>query len=383
MSLFGKILGGVEIVAGAVLDAYSFGLAGNTLIAEGTLTLGQNTLGGSVGNFLRSGYGTALQVAVGLGSAAYGMLGNAAVAQAGDANATTSGFMQNVDLSQSDIQAMQSEVGNTMAADGLTPGEVNLANTAVDQATAADAAATGGVPGAAPTSVDSQLTANASQVAANNTNQAATAVNAGDAPEPGLDTTTSNPIQNETPVANTPAGATAQAPATATTAPSTGATPAATAATTASPGGVKGFLSAAGKMIEAHPNLAMIGGQAIAGYAQGAQQESMMNKEIAAQQWANMQWQNNPSEVQAMQAAAAQPITVPSGYLSRAQAVKNLMSGSSSQTGPVIGVQPGQPSTPTQVTAPAAPVPVGMMPGTVAPPGGVQATPNAPRGGVI
>ena len=367
MGLFNNILGGLEVVAGGVLDYFSYGLAGNTLIAEGLLTLGKENLGGSVGKFLNSGWGTGLQLAVGLGSAAYGMLGNATVAGAGEANATTSGFLQASGTDQQTLQALQSGADAGALAD--SPTAINLANTTVDQATAANSARTGGVAGAAPTSADSagQLTANSAQAATAQTAQAQVATGAG----AGTDATAATPIQQLQPVGS---GVTNPAiPADVTGSVNDAANAAASG----------GMLSKAGAYLQKNPMVAMMAGQTVAGLGEGLANEAAMNKEIAAQQYFNKQWDQgvNPSSVAAMQASAAAPITVPAGYLSRAQAVKNLMQGNTSQTGPVVGVQPGQPNTPTQVTPPPTVMgPLALNPAT--PAGATQATVAAPRGGV-
>jgi hypothetical protein len=104
------------------------------------------------------------------------------------------------------------------------------------------------------------------------------------------------------------------------------------------------------------------GGQIISGVGQGIAQNEAIEKQIAAQQWGNLQWQNQ-SQVDQLQAAAAQPITVPQGYLQRAAAVKGLVAGNAG-----LGPTPGQPISPFT----AAPTPPGMKaPTNLAPAGGV------------
>lgn len=111
------------------------------------------------------------------------------------------------------------------------------------------------------------------------------------------------------------------------------------------------MLSKAGDFINKNPGVATVAGNALSGMAQGASQQKIMQEQIAASQWGNMQWQD-PSQVAKLQSAAAQPIGVPVGYLNRAAAVRNLMNNAGGgQTAPISG----------QPTAPAPTVkPVGM-----------------------
>jgi|HubBroStandDraft_4_1064222.scaffolds.fasta_scaffold00106_30 hypothetical protein len=102
------------------------------------------------------------------------------------------------------------------------------------------------------------------------------------------------------------------------------------------------------------------GGQILAGVGSGIAQNEAIEKQIQAQEFGQLSYQNQ-SEVAQLQAAAAKPITVPSGYLQRAQAVKNMVGASPAPT-------PGQPISPFT----AAPVPPGMQsPTTQNPTGGM------------
>ena len=137
-------------------------------------------------------------------------------------------------------------------------------------------------------------------------------------------------------------------------------------------------LSNVGKWMNANPMGAMMGGQALSGLAQGIMGQKSIQEQIAAQQWPNLAW-NNPANTAQVQTAAAQPITVPQGYLNRAAAVRTLMN-STPGGGSALPAPPStQPTTPapSQSTVP----PVGMSPGGgPVPVVGMGAT---PRGGVI
>ena len=137
--------------------------------------------------------------------------------------------------------------------------------------------------------------------------------------------------------------------------------------------------TAAGKVGDAlsTPAGMIMGGQALSGWASGKAQENIMQRQLAAAQWGNNQFMQ-PAQVANMEAQAATPITVPSGYLARAANARNIVNGAVSQTTPLSGAPP------PPMQAPSLPVP-----GTQ-PPGGASAGPvpiyasNAtPRGGVI
>lgn len=98
-----------------------------------------------------------------------------------------------------------------------------------------------------------------------------------------------------------------------------------------------GLLAKAGKFAMS-PGGGKIIGDVVQGIGNGMSQNSLMQKQIAAQNWANLQWRD-PAQTGKVQAAAAAPITVPQGYLSRANAVANLANGGGG-TGPAMGPQP-------------------------------------------
>ena len=115
---------------------------------------------------------------------------------------------------------------------------------------------------------------------------------------------------------------------------------------------------------------------AVGGLGSGMMQQSAMEKQIAAQQWGNAQWQD-PNQVAQFEAAAAQPITVPTGYLQRAQQIRSMMAG---------GV-PTPSSGPVPMSSAMAPPGVGgpVPMSAMGAPGGAMAapTPQNPRGGAI
>lgn len=85
----------------------------------------------------------------------------------------------------------------------------------------------------------------------------------------------------------------------------------------------------------------------IGGIGNGMAQKQMMEDQLKAAQWGNMQWQNQ-GQVDKMQAAAAQPITVPQGYLQRAQQTRSLMQGNQGMQ-PLPAASPGAPLAPSPV----------------------------------
>lgn len=354
MGLFSKILSAAEIVGGVALEFVPGGqLAGAMLITAGIGSSG--LVGGSIGKFLNSNLAKGLMGAVSLGSAAVAMYG-ASVAQAGaEAAAQTS------QAASQEMASMGNDIATTAGsdADSAITNTGMMADSQVSQQVSAIASqdpSNFAVSGTTPASAAAQNTqimgtgpnAQASQAAAQNTNAATQAVQPQAAPgSPGapagsgsptgaaasnLDTTSANPSgQPLSPGLQNPMAQ-----------PSTGGVP------PPGGGGVGGMLSKGMDYIGKNPGVAVMAGNALSGMAQGAAQEKMNQQQIAAQQWGNLQWQN-PAEVSQLQAAAAKPITVPQGYLARAQAVRGMM------TQPVGGVQPLPAASPG---APLAPSPV-------------------------
>ena len=361
MSFLSGLLSVVGIAA-AVLLPGPLGLIAGGLLAT-SFAAQQGWLGGSLKNFFSSGVGQGLTAAISLATAGASIANDisavapdagAATASAGadasvastaagasplstgagslaygtdaGAAATPGGFLADNGTSINGyISGLQSSLDPGETADGLPPASIAAANSAADTAAQqAGMSAAGAPPGSITNESASNLgtNTNPATTAAQNTNAATQAVNPTSTPQATAGASAQTPSQ----MAQTGPGGLQGAPA---------ATPPASGGGS----GISNFLTSAGKAIEAHPTLAVLGGQTLAGLAQGASQQKQLQEMLAAQQWGNEQW-TSPQQLSQLQGAAATPITVPSGYLQRAQAVKNLMTGGSSQTGPVTGIQP-------------------------------------------
>jgi hypothetical protein len=68
----------------------------------------------------------------------------------------------------------------------------------------------------------------------------------------------------------------------------------------------------------------------LGGIGQGISQKQSMQEQIAAMQWADRSF-SDPKQAAQLTSAAAQPITVPQGYLQRAQALRSMTPSSSPQ----------------------------------------------------
>jgi hypothetical protein len=156
----------------------------------------------------------------------------------------------------------------------------------------------------------------------------------------------------------------------------------ATAAQGAPPGMLSKAADAVGGALKT-PQGMLMAGQAISGWAQGKAQENINQRNLAAQQWGNVQW-TQPNQVAQLDAQAATPLTVPQGYLARAAAVRNLMNGSTNQTTPLQSSNGAPPTVaPTQaqpLAAPGAGLATGQASNGPVPVYAMNAT---PRGGVI
>jgi hypothetical protein len=413
MGLLGGIL---DVVAAAVLTYVTWGstsglLAGALLALGGAAQLG--VVGGSVGSFMKSGWGEGLMAAASLGSAATALYGASAInvaTTASDADSAAAMSMQvgnnGADLmgqTSTDVASQSSAIqtSNSFLSSTQTGGDAaNLAaaNPGAPGVTSTDPATVNG-PNSAYANTSSAPAGNMQAAAAQEQNTTS-AVAAAHTAQPGVPGSIGAPGAPAGADAGTAAGATsdqsavasANAPmnpdgspavdqnalsnggTNATVQPSAAAQqygaattqPAAAQPTSGGLGGMlKGALSGAGGgSTGISPMSAGIqaGGQIIAGVGSGIAQNEAIEKQIAAQQWGNLQWQNQ-SQVDQLQAAAAQPITVPQGYLQRAQAVKGMVAGNSG-----LGPTPGVPISPfTQ-----APVPPGMKaPTNTTPTGGM------------
>jgi hypothetical protein len=317
------------------------------------------------------------------GGAAAGTAGTAADATnaagtAGDAAATPT-----VSLTSNEVMAspggpgasafqFQNAEGNSVMADGLTPQGIDAAN---DQGNLISLQnGMGGVGGNEPLSTDSvtNLQNTVTPAAAQNSAAQGAAIKAdtnavnpgGAAPGPSAGATAAG--QDESALA-----AAQQNPGTPAAAPPGGIT-----------GAIKGAADKVGDALST-PTGMLMAGQAISGLAQGKAQESIMQRQLAAAQWGNNQWQDK-NQVAQLDAQAATPLSVPQGYLQRAAAVRNLMNGSTNQTTPLQTANGAPPTvTPPQAQPLAAPG-AGLATGQASSgPVPVYAMNATPRGGVI
>ena len=395
--LLSGLLTAVAIV-GAVFTGGTLGIVAGALMAT-SFAAQQGWLGGGLKKFFSSGIGQGLTTAVGLASVAMGAYSainsvssasdaagaaattntaatadqaanasdmgmNAAAQATGNAAGTSSGFLaQNGTGLTNYANTLAQSSPDMQAASGLSSTEIASTNQALDSAwvNAGSPGAGAPVDPAAATTAAQNLQINApSTVSSNATAAAQNAVNP-TANVPNVDTsipqnTSPTGMAQENGLQGQGAGG-AGAPAAS---------------------GKPGLLSQAISAVNKNPGLATVGGQMISGIAQGISNQKMIQEQIAAQQWGNMQWEN-PGQVQALESAAAAPITVPQGFLNRASALRGLSNGNNSSTGPVTGVQPGQTGAPAPTVAP-----LGMggqnPGGGPVPVAGMGAT---PRGGVI
>lgn len=365
MGFFNDIINAAEVVGGIALIATGtpLGILGGSLL-EASFASQQGWLGGGAKNFFSSGVGQGLTMAVGLASGAMAiesaMSATAPIATAGgsmtatadeaaqgaayqaaNSAATTSGAFaaQNVTAANSQIMAAMSTTASADPSLLAAPsGDILAASANPAVGSQLLQSVTGEVPLDPSTPV---------QAAA----QAGAATTAAVSPQGG--STNINTSANPNTAATTPPGMMSQ---------------------------VGSFLGTAADKVGAAlstPAGMIMGGQALSGFAQGKAQENIMQRQLAAAQWGNTQWEN-PAQVAQLQSAAAAPINVPSGYLARAANARAIMNGAVSQTTPLSGAPP-----------PAIPAPSLPTPGTQ-PPGSAGGGPvplymaNQPtRGGVI
>ena len=393
------IIGVIGIAAAIVTENPMLGIASGALLLSDASQ--QGWLGNGPKNFFNSSAGQDLTLAVGLASAAMSVTSLMSATQTAtastavdSANAAAEGTGDTAAASQAAAATGGADSGIAApsglgdAAPSPTPGASLQAN--LTNPSGQIAAVQSGYPGIA----DSPATTNAvnqmtdSQSLVNMGTGAGSA--SGSAPNSVIAQIQQNdPALNQATNANA-SGVSADQNAVAAPQSQTAASANAAAEGPAGPGGpagaapstgVGGMLNNAASYIGKNPGLAVMGGQALSGWAQGKAQENINQRNLAAAQWGNQQW-TDPNQVAQLDAAAAAPITVPTGYLARAAAARNLMSGSSNQTAPL---QSGPPS-PTAPPAAAPTVqPLGMNnPGgsgsTPVPIAGMSAT---PRGGVI
>lgn len=366
MSFLGKAL----TVVGAVVGIAAAVASGGTLaiLAAAFLTVGAavsvGLIGGSIGKFMNSGVGKGLMMACALGSAAtalYGMDASAVSAAQQAQNVAGSQGLANAAANPAVFEATNasSEAANAAAATGTSftqsvgAGQ-DIGSMAADPAFQAATNTSSSSLNAlnkttlAPTS---ELGADPSAAAAGGTTSTTGAVQsgglAGGSPTgPGMKAMAGQES------GATPAGAgpTPGTPAAEAVTPPSGSTEGPYENPDSGPGpatppsgggGISGFLSSA---MNSKGGAAMIeaGGHALGGIGQGIAQKQAMEDQLKAAQWGNMQWQN-PGQVANMEAAAAKPITVPQGYLQRAQAARSLTNAG---VQPLPAAAPGAPLAP-------------------------------------
>jgi hypothetical protein len=358
MSFLGKALSvaGIAVgIAAAVATGGTLGiLAGAVLAIGGASKLG--LIKGSVGKFMNSGWGTALMATAALGTAATAMYGSSAL----DANAMEA-------VTQENTAALDSTVAQTAAADStqaiqtstsFLQGTDSMADVASIPPPDPAALINSGVNPASAQQVQQQLSgasagagqnAAAQQAAEAQEGQSTVANTGGGAAHsgPGIGGMT----QAQAPAGADVTGASAPAPA-----PGGGAnvldednnlpgtTPAPNPAGT--PGSNPGFLSKATDFLNTRGGAAAItaGGQMLGGLGAGIGNQAAMEKQIAAQQWATRSYAD-PRQAGALEASAAAPVNMPSGYLARAAALRSMMGSTGPQaiTAPVSAIAPTTP----------------------------------------
>jgi hypothetical protein len=356
MSFLGKALSvaGIAVgIAAAVASGGTLGiLAGAVLAIGGASKLG--LIKGSVGKFMNSGWGTALMATAALGTAATAMYGSSAL----DANAMEA-------VTQENTAALDSTVAQTAAADStqaiqtstsFLQGTDSMADVASIPPPDPAALINSGVNPASAQQVQQQLSGAsagagqnaAAQQAATQQEADSTVANTGGGAVgkgPGIGGMT----QTQAPAGTDITGASAPAPGGGANILDEdnnlpGTTPAPNPAGT--PGSNPGFLSKATDFLNTRGGAAAItaGGQMLGGLGAGIGNQAAMEKQIAAQQWATRSYAD-PRQAGALEASAAAPINMPSGYLARAQALRSMMGSTGPQaiTAPVSAIAPTTP----------------------------------------
>lgn len=326
----------------AVSDAPALGLLAGAFLAVG-VAANLGLIGGSVGKFMSSGMGRGLLAATALGSAAVAMYGQTP----GQANATEAAQPGQAPLGAAGQNLIKT--GNPSDAAQTGTAFMDTANMSADvgqmQLQNPDASNATGTTGLAEG--NKSLGAGSSQTSAN----ATAATQAAGQPQPSaVPTGGVNPAvkQGYAGLGGVPPEAAATPPAT----PPPGADEGAYKEPDSAPGEAPSFGSKVGGMLSSAmgtPGMMQGVGSMIGGIGAGIAQKQAMEDQVRAQQWGNMQWQNQ-GQVASMQSAAAKPITVPQGYLQRAQQVRTLMSGGQGMQ-PLPTAQPGAPLAPPPTPA--------------------------------
>lgn len=342
MGIFGKILSGLEVVGGVALEFVPGGqLAGAMLITEGLASSG--LIGGSVGKFLKSGAGQALMMGASLATLGFGMYGAAQnAAAAASAGATAPDAAAELAANQAANTAVTADLG----AAAPTPGAASAA-VGVD-VNAGVTAQSAGLSGLAPDQIAQAPTIDATGQPV--LTQQATA-NVSAAVNPGANAAVNPGGQGAAGPATTANPAAAVKPS-----DLTGVTPPGAndymnvppAGGGGSGGGVLNRLFPPNS-IGPSPGSALLqaGGNLVGGVGQGIEQKQAMEQAAAAQQYATRSYGGATPP--------GQNITVPQGYLARAQALKGML-------GQTAGIAPAPAGSNT-------PVPIWQ-------------TNSAPRGGV-
>lgn len=340
-----SFLSNVLKVVGVVAAVASGGILAGAVIALASFA------GGSVGKFMHSGWGRALTYAVAAGSA-YASLGTAASAGATEQASTTSGFLDNfvsgaksfVSALAHPIDTVESLFGSGSSADisGSAAGQsgaqlaANTSQVSAD-ATADTAAAAGETGGSAAQAAAAPIDQLAQGAAPGTTTDFGAAAGTQTAAGAGGTSTNFDPESTDfdTAARSGPLASDQQA------VQAGGAASRAGTLVGNSSSNQGGLMSKALKFAMS-PGGGQVVGNVISGIGNGMFQNELMNKQIAAQNWGSLQWRN-PALTAQVQAAAGQPLTVPTGYLSRANAVAALANGQQPATGPIMGPQPGGP----------------------------------------
>lgn len=335
-------------------------LAGAMMITSGIASSG--LIGGSVGKFLTSGLGQGLMAAVSLGSTAYAMFGSSILNDSLTAaqNAEAMGQAEALGSAQAAASATSDaaqQVTSDLAAAGgsdLIPTGASISGTAGVNTSNFVSAASAGVGGTTPQALGTAQSvvdplnpeANLAMTQSNQAAQAAVNPGANAAVDPSAAGGGSASIGPKAPGAQVYSGAEggaptgASAPPPGASAPTAGAAApgAANAGAAAAPGaapgaapasGSGGFLDKASKFLDTKGGAAAVQGvgSMLGGIGQGMEQKSAMEDQIRAQQWAGRTYMDPQAQAQ-LAGAAASPITVPSGYLQRAQALRSMLNNS-------------------------------------------------------
>jgi hypothetical protein len=343
MGLFSKILPYAEIVGGAVMIATGVGaVAGGLLITEGLVSSG--AIGGSVGKFLKSDAGQGLMLAVGMGATAYSMFGQDALQTAATTEnagvADTAAKASSAAATDQSVQAAGAANTGDLVKTGVSFSNSAGVNTAgfVDQSTAAyNGAPMTEMTGSSAVADNISPQANLAQTQAIGADQGAVAQASGQS-MPGMGNETGG-VNSGSPPATQPSAAppesTGPVPgpnmpdaSTTTAGAPDAAGHAAFQATQAGSAADEGSIfdkMATNPFLNSKFGSAAIqgGASAIGGLGQGMMQEAAMNKQIAALQEPNRSF-GGPGG-QNVLTSSQSPITVPSGYLQRAQALKSML----------------------------------------------------------